>query len=127
MIDILIDNDYQMSVAANRDVMAVSENEELLQNIKIEARTAEGDCFYDSEFGWSLLDFLQAEIDELTTLQIQQRIKEKLKKHTAIDQQTVTIAITEEIDIVYFKVRFEIAGEKYSMEVNLDRVKAEVM
>lgn len=127
MTDILIDDDYQMAVAANRDAMIVSENEELLQSIKIEAHTAEGDCFYDPEFGWSLLDFLQAEIDELTILQIQQRIKEKLKKHTEIDQQTVTIAITEEIDIVHFKVRFEIAGEKYGMEVNLDRIKAEVV
>ncbi len=127
MTDILIDDDYQMAVAANRDVMTISEIKELLQSIKIEARTVEGDCFYDSDFGWSLLDFLQAEIDELTTLQIQQRIKEKLKKHTEIDQQTVTITITEEMNIVHFKVRFEIAGEEYKIEVNLDRVKAEVV
>ncbi len=127
MIDILINEDYQMAAAANRDVMTVSEIDELLQNIKIEARTTEGDCFYDTEFGWSLLDFVQAEIDDLTTLQIQQRIKEKLKKHTEIDNNTVTITITEELEIVHFTVRFKIAGAEYGIAVNLDRVKAEVV
>ena len=127
MTDVYIDDNFQMSVATNKDVMTVDGDDELLQTIKIEARTAEGDCFYDPEFGWSLLDFLHAEIDELTTLQIQQRIKEKLKKYMEINQQTVTVTITEEINIVYFKVRFKIANEEYSIEVNLDRVKAEVV
>ncbi|HBQ43864.1 MAG TPA: DUF2634 domain-containing protein [Lactobacillus acetotolerans] len=127
MTDILIDDNYQMAIAANKDVMIISGKDELLQDIKLEARTAEGDCFYDPEYGWSLLDFLQVEIDELTTLQIQQRIKEKLKKHAEIDQQTVTITITEEIDIMYFKIRFKMSGEEYNIEVNLDRVKAEVI
>ena len=127
MTDILIGDNYQMAIAANKDVMIISGKDELLQDIKLEARTAEGDCFYDPEYGWSLLDFLQVEIDELTTLQIQQRIKEKLKKHAEIDQQTVTITITEEIDIMYFKIRFKMSGEEYNIEVNLDRVKAEVI
>lgn len=127
MTDILVDVSFQMAVAVNKDVMTVSGNEELLQAIKTEALTAESDCFYDPEYGWSLQDFLQTEIDELINLQIQQRIKEKLKKYTEIDQQTVTITITEETDIVHFIVRFKIAEEEYSIEVNLDRVKVEVM
>lgn len=129
MTDILIDNNGEPASAANKDVLLVSDNDELLQDIKLEAKTAEGDCFYDSEYGWSLLDFMHSEIDELTILEIKQRIKSKLKKYTEINHQTVSISVTEKPDMLEIKVRFKISSEdtEYEVNINLDRVNAEVV
>jgi phage baseplate assembly protein W len=129
MTDIQIDNYGEPVNAANKDVLLISDDNELLQDIKMEAKTAEGDCFYDSEYGWSLLDFLQAEIDDLTILEIQQRIKDKLKKHTEINQQTVNITITEKLNIVEIKIRFRMitSDADYELDVTLDRINAEVV
>lgn len=41
-----------------------------LQDIRLEALTMEGECFFDSDYGWSLLDFCHREIGELEELQI---------------------------------------------------------
>lgn len=131
MTDILIDNYGEPVSAANKDVLLVSDDNELLQDIKIESKTAEGDCFYDSEYGWSLLDFIQAEIDDLTILEIQQRIKDKLKKHTEINQQTVNVkvAIAEKLDIIEIKLRFKTitSDTEYELDIKLDRINAEVV
>ncbi len=128
MIDILVDNNGEIAIAANKNAMLVFDNDQLLQDIKLEAKTSEGDCFYDKEYGWSLLDFLHREIDDLMILEVQQRIKEKLKKHTEIDQQSINIGITENLDMIIFKIRFKLSNDdELSLEVNLDRVKAEVI
>lgn len=77
MEDIRLDEDWQLTRAADGDAPVVEGLEEFLQEIRLESMTQEGDLFYDSEYGWSLLDFIQRDDSELTRLEIQDRIRRK--------------------------------------------------
>lgn len=126
--DIRLDNELQIAKAANGDAALVSDFECLQQDIQCEALTQEKEVFYDEEYGWSLLDFIQAEDDELTRTEIKQRIITKLGKREEVDIETVIISISNQEDKLLINVKFTCIGyQETELNLALDRVKVEVV
>ena len=65
MIDIKLDDNWQLTPAASGDAPLTDDEEGLLQTIRTESMTQEGELFYDEEFGWSLLDYIHAQESDL--------------------------------------------------------------
>ena len=61
--------------AADGDAPVAEGLEEFLQEIRLESMTQEGDLFYDPEYGWSLLDFIQRDDSEADKVGNQDRIR----------------------------------------------------
>ena len=104
--DIRLDDDWQLTQASTGDAPACSGVDCFLQDIRLEAITQPGELFYDEEWGWGLLEFIQAEDDEMTRLEIGERIKEKLRRRSEIKADTVTTEFLFSEDILQILVRF---------------------
>ena len=52
--DIALDENWQPAVRSNGDFATVSDLDCLMQEIRLEALTTQGELFFDPEFGWSL-------------------------------------------------------------------------
>jgi len=128
-VDIKLDMDWQLTPAANGDAILTSGIECVLQDIQCEALSQEGELFYDEEWGWSLLDFVQAQDEELTRVEIRQRIETKLSRRPEIDVESIEVSINFQSDKLLISVAFKFADspEKYELNFTLDRVKVEVV
>lgn len=127
MIDIKLDENWQLTSAATGDAPVTDEEEGLLQTIQIEALTQKGELFYDEEFGWSLLDFIQAEEKELVRIEIENRIRKKLSQYEEIAADSIMIEQKWSDDVLKLYIRFHITnGKEQSMNISLDRVRVEV-
>ena len=82
--DIRLDGRWRLTQAADGDAPLCSDFDCLYQNIILEALTQPGDLFYDLEWGWGLYEFIQSEPDELTRLEIVQRVTSKLRRREVI-------------------------------------------
>lgn len=129
MEDIRLDEDWQLTRAADGDAPVASDIEEFLQEIRLESMTQEGDLFYDPEYGWSLLDFIQREDDELTRVEIRERVKSKMAKHPEVDGSSVQVTAAFSDDVMKLDILFKRVGssEAYLLSVSLDRIKVEVV
>lgn len=127
--DIRLDENWHLTQAADGDAPIVSEYDSLLQEIRLEAVTQEGELFFDTAWGWSLLDFLQSQDDELTRLEVQERIKSKLRQRPEVDFDSVQIELTAFQDAFRILTSFRFMGEDElrTIDVQLDRVKVEVV
>ena len=127
--EIKLNEDWQLTAAANGDAPLSSNTDCLIQDIRLEALSQEGELFYDEAWGWSLLDFLQMQDEELTKLEISQRIKTKLSRREEIDSETIQTALSFEDDKVSVKVAFKFINDsrQFNLEVALDRVRVEVV
>jgi hypothetical protein len=127
--DIKLDENWQLTAAANGDAPITSNTDCLIQDIRLEAMSQEGELFYDEDWGWSLLDFLQMQDDDLTKLEIDQRIKIKLSRREEINSETIATQLTFEDDKVSIKVAFKFINDstQYSLDIALDRVNIEVV
>lgn len=128
-VDIKLDMDWQLAPAANGDALLTSGIECVLQDIQCEALSQEGELFYDEEWGWSLLDFVQAQDEELTRVEMRQRIETKLSRRPEIDVESIEVSINFQSDKLLISVAFKFADspEKYELNFTLDRVKVEVV
>lgn len=128
MEDIKVDDDWQLTRAANGDVPITSDKEESLQSIKLEAVTQEGDLFYDADYGWSLLDFLHSTDSELTRTAIQERVRRKMAKRSNVDITSLQVNIQFETDIllIYISFKFNDNNDRHELKIALDRVRVEV-
>ncbi|WP_206458923.1 DUF2634 domain-containing protein [Anaerovorax sp. IOR16] len=126
--DIRLD-ELKIAKAANGDAALISDFECLQQDIQCEALTQEKEVFYDEEYGWSLLDFIQAQDDELTRTEMKQRIITKLGKRQEVDIDSIKIKITNQEDRFLINVKFRCIDyqEEAELDLALDRVKAEVV
>lgn len=95
MTDIMLDDDGNFVSASNGDIKTVSGFEWLLQEIKHEMMTYPGDLFYDSEYGFGLLDFLHRRGTELDRIELEQRIREKLLRKQFIDIESIQVNIND--------------------------------
>lgn len=132
MTDIKLSDEQQIINAANGETLLTTDIEELIQSIKLEAMTQEGELFYDLSYGWSLYDFIQRDNDELFSVELNDRAKNKLKKYEEIDQDTINITTEvdeEESDIMHFQISFKRITENttYSVDVSLSRISVEVI
>ena len=109
--DVLLSGEWQLTQAADGDAPICSGLECLYQNIILEALTQKGDLFYDTDFGWSLYDFIQSEDDELTRLEIAQRARLGLQKREAILPETIEISVSYSDDVFRLRCSFQFAGE----------------
>lgn len=128
--DIKLDNSWQLTQAATGDAPLVSGFDCIMQDIRLEVMTQEGELFYDDSWGWSLLDFIQSEDDELTIIEIVERVREKLEKREVVDSETISTDVKLEADAVKIIVTFSFVGDsdtEYSMNVTVDRVNVEVI
>lgn len=114
-------------IIKNNDVIKIENNEEIIQNIKIEMITNEGDLFYDIEFGYSLYDFLHRKIDEMLLNEIKQRIIVKLSRRSYIDSNSINIEVKQKSDKLIFNISFYINEYFSEITLLLDRVKVEVI
>ncbi len=129
MEDIRVDDDWQLTRAANGDAPVISGNDEFIQSIKLESMTQEGDLFYDLEYGWSLLDFIHSTDSELTRIAIQERIRSKMSRRTEIDVSSLQVDVSFQDDVFFVHIQFKKidSDERYMMAVALDRVRMEVI
>lgn len=127
--DIRLNDEWQLTQASTGDAPVYSGLDCFLQDIRLEAITQPGELFYNSEWGWGLLEFLQAEDDDLTRLEISERVKDKLRRRKEIRAETITVTILFEDDILKILTRFLLIDSKetQNIDVGLDRVKVEVI
>ena len=127
--DIKLTESWQLTQATNGDAPIIADVECLIQDIKLEALTQEGELFYDSDYGWSLLDFIQSDDDDLIRLEIKERVKSKLERRSEIDIESVQTGIQFEEDALRLKVSFRLSngGQDYSIDIELSRVNVEVI
>ncbi len=127
--DIKLDDNWQLTQATNGDAPLVSDLEAFLQDVRLESITQEGELFYDKEYGWSLMDFLQGSDDEFKKLEIKERIKYKLSARKEIDVETISVDVTFEKDFLMIHAYFRLYGYEatQNVTVSLNRVQVEVM
>lgn len=127
MTDIKLNDDWQLTPAASGDTPLTDDLEGLLQTIRTEAITQEGELFYDLDFGWSLLDFLHAQESNLVKIEIDSRIKKKLAKYEEIIAGTVEIHQVWSDETLNIAVTFKISdGSEHTIETNLNRIEVDV-
>lgn len=129
MIDIMLDENMGLVAAATGDVPLAGNENSLLQELRMEAQTQQGELFYDETFGWSLLDFVQAEDSALVRTEITARIRSGLSRYTQIDPESVEVLMLRKEENLYIQVRFRLSTTKEQQRINvtLNRVRIEVM
>lgn len=127
--DIRLNEVWQLTQATNGDAPIVSGLDCVYQDIRLEALSQEGELFYDSAWGWSLLDFVQSEDDELLRLEIQTRIKDKLSRRSEIDVESISTVVDFSADLLNVHLMFQFVDESQSrsLDVVVDRVSVEVI
>lgn len=127
MVDIKLDDDWQLTPAATGDAPVTDDESGFLQTLQIEALTQEGELFYDEDFGWSLLDFIHQPDNELTRIEISSRIRRKLTAHEEIIPDSVEISQKWTSDLLNVYIKFQlISGTQQSLTLSLNRVQVEV-
>ena len=128
MVDIKLDDDWQLTPAATGDAPITDDESGFLQTLQIEALTQEGELFYDEDFGWSLLDFIHQQDNELTRIEISTRIRRKLTEHEEIVPDSVGISQEWTDDLLNIYIKFQlISGTQQSLTLSLNRVQVEVV
>ena len=125
--DIKLSETWQLTQAANGDAPLCSDLDCFVQDIRLEAITQPGELFYDPDWGWGLLEFLQSEDDELTRLEITERVREKLGRREEITPGSIDVQIRLLDDLLILDVTLEVQGTKQSITIGLDRVNVEVV
>lgn len=129
MIDIKVDDDWQLTRAANGDAPVTGgDAEAFLQSIRLESLTQEGDLFYDLEYGWSLLDFIHTEDSELLRVAIKERIRSKMARYAEVDISSLKITIQFKKDSLMVYIAFKRFNDDktYDISIILDRIRMEV-
>lgn len=121
--DILLDSNGQPIVSSSGDFEIVSNQECWIQDIRMEIGTDEAELFYEDEkgieaYGFSITDFLQKNYDDFTETEIRQRIAQKLKKRTDIDERTINIDI--QVENYNYKIRMTFKLNNSENEYNID-------
>lgn len=128
MEDIRVDDDWQVTRAADGDAPTVSGTEEFLQSVRLESMTQEGDLFYDPEYGWSLLDFIHSTDSELARTAIRERVRGKMAKRTDVDISSLQVEVEFWEDALRLGILFKRKDrdDQYRIGLLLDRVRLEV-
>lgn len=115
------------------DADIVSDDSCWLQDLKNEALTEEGELFYEDEegrdsYGWGLLDFFQAEMDEFTLLEIEQRIRSKMTKREYIDAASIKMEVDFDGHLYHVRISFRRndSSREYNMDIRSDSVEVVV-
>ena len=126
--DIALDENWQPAVRSNGDFATVSDMDCLIQEIRLEALTTQGELFFDPEFVWSLPEFLHLQIDELTLLEIEQRVYARLAAREEVETTSIGVVVRAE-DTVVISAVWRWAGDSKTnrLQVSVGRVDIEVI
>lgn len=131
--DIRMDESGQPILDQRGDAGIVSEDNCWLQDLKNEALTEEGELFYEDEegrdrYGWGLLDFFQAEMDDFTLLEIEQRIRSKMTKRGYIDAASIKVKVDFDGHLYHVRISFRKndSSQEYNMGIRSDGVEVVV-
>ncbi len=127
--DILLDDEWRLTQAADGDVPLCSNLDCLYQNIILEALTQPGSVFYAPSFGWGLYEFIGSEDDELTRLEIVQRARSKLQAREVILPESIQVSVSFEDDAFLLRCSFQFTEEDEPRALNIiiDPVNVEVI
>lgn len=127
--DIRLDDEWQLTQAADGDAPICSGLDCLYQSIALEAVTQRGDVFYDQDFGWGLYDFIQEDDTELNRLEIMQRARLGLQKREVILPDSIKISVDFDEDTIrlYCSFRFDGEDENRTLNVIVSAVSVEVI
>ena len=126
--DIALDENWQPAVRSNGDFATVSDLDCLMQEIRLEALTTQGELFFDPEFGWSLPDFLHLRIDDLTLLEIEQRVYARLAARDKIETSSIAVKAQAGDTVLISAVWRWIGDSKTTrLQVSVGRVDIEVI
>ena len=119
--DLMMDDNGQPVVSAAGENLMVSGIDCFLQDVRNEAVTMEGECFWDADYGWSMLDFIQQERDELLQTRISNRVKQKLSRRSEINLQSITVVVSFlDDDVTAVKVALKIKNSDVTYEIDLN-------
>lgn len=130
MTDILLDANWQPRATASGDAALISGQPELCQEIALAAGTAAGELIWDPDFGWSLIDFIQAPDSAMLRLELGQRIRDGLAAWPEVDQASVEVSFSLEAAgrlRVGVRWRFYDSAELAAMEIALSQSAVEVV
>ena len=119
MGDIRLDEDWRLTQAATGDAPVVTDRDCILQDIRLESLTQEGELFYDRDYGWSLLDFIQADDSELIRTAIDTRIRKKLSRRDYIDTTSIKTQITFSEETLTVRVTFRFIANEQTYSLSL--------
>ncbi len=127
--DIRLDDDWQLTQATNGDAPIVMDVDAFMQDVRLESLTQEGELFYDKDYGWGLMDFLQGSDDETTMLEIRERVRSRLARRKEVDVESIETYSQFTEDSLVIQTRFRINGveEQQVLEVSLSRIRTEVV
>lgn len=127
MVDIKMSNDWQLTAAATGDAPITNNVEGFLQTLRMEALSQEGELFYDEEWGWSLLDFMQGEETELVKIELESRIRRKMALHEEILIDSIDISQTWAEEQLLIYIRFKLTDEsEHELSISLNRIKVAI-
>lgn len=128
-VDIKLDENGQPILGKTGDFETVQDMECWLQDIKNEILTAEGELFYEDQdgtesYGYSMIEFVQATLDEFTETEMDQRIREKLSKRPEIDDISIQTDMEYRRDGYHIRIKFKRndAAEEYNIDFDSDEV-----
>ena len=126
--DIKLDAAWQLTRAATGDAPVAAGFDCLMQDIRLEAISQEGELFYDAAWGWSLIDFAQSEYDELTAVELKERVRTKLERRDVIDPQSIQISLASSGDVITVLARFRFTDDSadQTVSISIDRINVEV-
>ena len=126
--DIKLNEEWRLTQASTGDAPLCSDTDCLLQDIQLEAISQPGELFYDLDWGWGLLEFIQSEDDDLTRLEISERGKEKLRRRKEVRAETVEVSLLFGEDTLRILANFQFVGndQLQTVKVLLSRVTVEV-
>lgn len=126
--EIRLSEDWELTAASTGDAPVCSGWDCFLQDIKLEAISQPGELFYDPEWGWGLLEFLQSEDNAFTRLEISQRVKDKLSRRSEINVTTINLGFEFQEETLLLHVKFQMKDESRTQLVTLElsRVNMEV-
>lgn len=113
-------NEGNIVRANNGDSYLVIGKECILQNIKLEAISNEGELWYEENWGWGLSEFLQGLDDEINMLAITQRIKEKLSMREYINPESIVVYTNLENEKMRVTIIFNFVGDDNQEKIELD-------
>ncbi|MCI8503676.1 MAG: DUF2634 domain-containing protein [Hungatella sp.] len=127
--DIKLDERGQPVIGNDGDFALISGKKCFLQDLRNEILTEQAELFYEDEdeddsYGFGLLEFKNETYSEFLGLEIERRIKEKLKKREEIDPASINTELIQAGDKIKIVIHFKLkeTDEEYDAEISENRV-----
>lgn len=124
--DLRLDDAFQLTAQSNGDAELIAGDDCFMQTLRVEAASAEGDLWYDPDWGWSLLTFSGRAQDELTALELEQQVRVKLQAHAEIDVESITVTPVWDGDSITVGVQFRLLNEETLRRLNVPIGRTEI-